>query len=115
MMKNYRKLGIKKTTEPKKLRSGKVINKTSMFVDGEKIPLNQFASVVSNLHSKTDDKNNFESVLKDILEKDIKLGSKAVEARFDEIDFNNPASIKKNIALMNLYVMHIKLLDLIIF
>ena len=89
------KLGIKKTTEPKKLRSGKVINKTSMFVDGEKIPLNQFASVVSNLHSKTDDKNNFESVLKDILEKDIKLGSKAVEARFDKIDFNDPASIKK--------------------
>jgi hypothetical protein len=95
------KLGIKKTTEPKKLRSGKVINKTSMFVNGEKIPLNQFASVISNLYSKTDDKNNFESVLKDILEKDIKLGSKAVEARFNEIDFNDPASIKKNIALMN--------------
>jgi len=94
------KLGITKNTEQVKQRSGRVVNRTSMIVDGEKVPLNQFSRVISDLYSRAEDKKEFENNLKDILVKDIKLGL-GVEARFNEIDFSDPASIQKNIALMN--------------
>ena len=98
--KKLEKLGITKNVEQVKQRSGRVVNKTSMLIDGEKVPLNQFSRVISDLYSRAEDKKEFENNLKDILVNDIKLGS-GVEARFDEIDFSNPASIQKNIALMN--------------
>ena len=98
--KKLEKLGITKNVEQVKQRSGRVVNKTSMLIDGEKVPLNQFSRVISDLYSRAEDKKEFENNLKDILVNDIKLGS-GVEARFDEIDFSDPASIQKNIALMN--------------
>ena len=98
--KKLEKLGITKNVEQVKQRSGRVVNKTSMLVDGEKVPLNQFSRVISDLYSRAEDKKEFENNLKDILVNDIKLGS-GVEARFNEIDFSDPASIQKNIALMN--------------
>lgn len=94
------KLGITKNIEQVKQRSGRVVNRTSMIVDGEKVPLNQFSRVISDLYSRAEDKKEFENNLKDILVNDIKLGL-GVEARFNEIDFSDPASIQKNIALMN--------------
>jgi hypothetical protein len=94
------KLGITKKVEKVKQRSGRVINKTSMLVSGEKIPLNQLSRVISDLYSRSEDKKSFEDTLKTILLDDIKLGI-GVDARFKEIDFNDPASIQKNIALMN--------------
>ena len=98
--KKLEKLGITKNVEQVKQRSGRVVNKTSMMVDGEKVPLNQFSRVISNLYSRAENKEEFENNLKDILINDIKLGS-GVEARFNEIDFDDSASIQKNIALMN--------------
>jgi hypothetical protein len=94
------KLGITKNVEQVKQRSGRVVNKTSMIIDGEKVPLNQFSRIISDLYSKSEDKKEFENNLKDILVNDIKLGL-GVEARFGEIDFSDPTSIQKNIALMN--------------
>jgi hypothetical protein len=94
------KLGITKNVEQVKQRSGRVVNKTSMIVDGEKVPLNQFSRVISNLYSRAEDKKSFEDILKSILKDDIKLGE-GVDARFNKIDFDDPASIQKNIALMN--------------
>ena len=98
--KKLEKLGITKNIEQVKQRSGRVVNRTSMIVDGEKVPLNQFSRVISDLYSRAEDKKEFENNLKDILVNDIKLGL-GVEARFNEIDFSDPASIQKNIALMN--------------
>lgn len=98
--KKLEKLGITKNVEQVKQRSGRVVNKTSMLIDGEKVPLNQFSRVISDLYSRAEDKKEFENNLKDILVNDIKLGL-GVEARFNEIDFSDPASIQKNIALMN--------------
>jgi len=94
------KLGITKKVEKVKQRSGRVVNKTSMLVDDEKIPLNQLSRVISDLYSRSEDKKLFEDTLKTILLDDIKLGI-GVDARFKKIDFNDPASIQKNIALMN--------------
>lgn len=98
--KKLEKLGITKNIEQVKQRSGRVVNRTSMIVDGEKVPLNQFSRVISDLYSRSEDKKEFENNLKDILVNDIKLGL-GVEARFNKIDFSDPASIQKNIALMN--------------
>lgn len=95
------KLGIDLQDVKGKTRSGKDKIDTTMFVDGEKIKfLNQFADIIPDLYSKTKNKKEFENVLKSILEDDIELGI-GVDARFDKIDFNDSASIQKNIALMN--------------
>lgn len=94
------KLGITTKVEQVKQRSGKIVNKTSMMVDGEKVPLNQFSRTISDLYSRTKDKKSFEDILKSILKDDIKLGI-GVDERFNKIDFTDPSSIQKNIALMN--------------
>lgn len=98
--KKLKKLGIDKKVEQVKQRSGRIVNRTSMIVDDEMVPLNQFSRVISDLYSRTKDKKEFEDTLKSILKDDIKLGV-GVDARFDKIDFDDPASIQKNIALMN--------------
>tara|TARA_R100001591_G_scaffold14582_1_gene21066 strand:- start:1652 stop:2878 length:1227 start_codon:yes stop_codon:yes gene_type:complete len=96
------KLGIDLQDIKGKTRSGKDKITTTMFVDGEKINfLNQFADIIPDLYSNSTDKKGFEDTLKDILSNDIKLGDEAVKARFDSIDFSDPNSIQKNIALMN--------------
>ena len=96
------KLGIDLQDVKGKTRSGKDKIDTTMFVDGEKVKyLNQLADIMPDLYSNSTDKKGFEDALKDILVNDIKLGDEAVEARFDSIDFSDPNSIQKNIALMN--------------
>ena len=63
--------------------------------------MNQLDQVLSDAYKATEDKEGFKSAFKDILVNDNKLGSAAVDARFNQIDFNKPETFNTEIGLMN--------------
>jgi len=63
--------------------------------------MNQLDQVLSDAYKATEDKEGFKAAFKDILVNDNKLGSTAVDARFNNIDFTNPETFNTEIGLMN--------------
>lgn len=63
--------------------------------------MNQLNQLLVDVYNSTEDKEGFKAAFKDILVKDNKLGSEAVNARFDNIDFTKPESFNTEIGLMN--------------
>jgi hypothetical protein len=70
------------------------------YTKGQK-GLNNLPYDLVDAYNKTDDKEGFKNSFKDILVNDNKLGSNAVNARYKNIDFNNPESFNTEIGLMN--------------
>lgn len=62
---------------------------------------NSFAPLLADVYKDTDKKEEFKSIIKDILVNDNGLGAEAVDSLFNSIDFASPESIQTNIALMN--------------
>ena len=63
--------------------------------------MGQLNQVLVDAYNATEDKEGFKAAFKDILVNDNKLGSTAVDARFNNIDFTKPESFNKEIGLMN--------------
>lgn len=63
--------------------------------------MNRLPYDIVDAYNKTDDKESLKAVFKDILINDNKLGSNAVNARFNNIDFTDPESFNTEIGLMN--------------
>ena len=63
--------------------------------------MNRLPYDIVDAYNKTDDKEGLKAVFKDILINDNKLGSNAVNARFNNIDFTDPESFNTEIGLMN--------------
>ena len=63
--------------------------------------MGQLNQVLVDAYNATEDKDGFKAAFKDILVNDNKLGSTAVDARFNNIDFTNPESFNTEIGLMN--------------
>ena len=74
---------------------------SKLFFNDKSYRLNQLSQVLVDAYNATEDKAGFKAAFKDILINDNKLGSEAVNARFDKIDFTNPATFNKEIGLMN--------------
>ncbi len=72
-----------------------------MFFNGKTYRLNQLSQLLVDAYNATEDKAGFKAAFKDILINDNKLGSTAVDARFDNIDFTKPETFNKEIGLMN--------------
>jgi hypothetical protein len=70
---------------------------------GEKCLKSELAIALAATYDNTEDKEGFKSTIKDILANDAKLGTEAVDALFDNIDFSSAESYQKEIPLMNLY------------
>ena len=70
---------------------------------GEKCMKSEFAIALAATYDNTEDKEGFKSTIKDILANDAKLGTEAVDALFNNIDFSSAESYQKEIPLMNLY------------
>ena len=70
---------------------------------GEKCLKSEFAIALAATYDNTEDKEGFKSTIKDILANDAKLGTEAVDALFDNINFSSAESYQKEIPLMNLY------------
>ena len=70
---------------------------------GEKCLKSELAIALAATYDNTEDKEGFKSTIKDILINDAKLGTEAVNALFDNIDFSSAESYQKEIPLMNLY------------
>ena len=74
---------------------------SGIIFNGQKYGMNQLDQVLSDAYKATEDKEGFKSAFKDILVNDNKLGSAAVDARFNQIDFNKPETFNTEIGLMN--------------
>ena len=70
---------------------------------GEKCMKSEFAIALAATYDNTEDKEGFKSTINDILTNDANLGTDAVNASFDNIDFSSAESYQKEIPLMNLY------------
>lgn len=86
------KLGINRIDEPGK--------QTTMFVGDSKYKLTQLSSLLSDLHSKSNDKEQFIIDFKEMLA-NVNLPMDAIDARVDKINWSDPNSIQKNVSLIN--------------
>ena len=69
----------------------------------ERCKKSELAIALAATYDNTEDKEGFKSTINDILANDAKLGTEAVDALFDNIDFSSAESYQKEIPLMNLY------------
>jgi len=71
-----------------------------MFVGDSKYKLTQLSSLLSDLHSKSNDKEQFIIDFKEMLA-NVNLPMDAIDARVDKINWSDPNSIQKNVSLIN--------------
>ena len=75
--------------------------KGGITFNDKKYGMGELNQLLVDVYNSTEDKKGFKEAFKDILVIDNKLGSEAVNARFENIDFTNPESFNTEIGLMN--------------
>jgi hypothetical protein len=75
--------------------------KGGIMLNDKPYTMGELSQVLVDAYNATEDKEGFKAAFKDILVNDNKLGSKEVDARFNNIDFTKPESFNTEIGLMN--------------
>ena len=75
--------------------------KGGIMLNDKPYSMGELSQVLVDAYNATEDKEGFKAAFKDILVNDNKLGSTAVDARFNNINFTKPESFNTEIGLMN--------------
>jgi len=93
--------------EKRKTKAGKDKNVNILYYKGNEVKKSTFSTIISEVYSKTNDKqgflNEFKEALRELDTAKKEKQSEAINEFFDDIDFSSPQGVQNGFALLNFY------------